>query len=98
MECCSMKGFLSYIILWVLSKKSMNGAGIAREIEKRKGNMPSPGTIYPALRELKEKGLIISDKNKAYTLTQKGNKELKSACSSFSKIFYDSKDMIQCCK
>ncbi len=54
MKCsCDMKGFLSYLILWNLSKKSMNGAKIAKELEKRKGTKPSPGTIYPALKELK---------------------------------------------
>ena len=64
-----MKGFLSYLVLWILSKKSMNGSEIAKELEKRKGSKPSPGTIYPALKELKEKGLIVSDENKVYSLT-----------------------------
>ena len=36
MECCKMKGFLSYLILWNLSKKSMTGAELAKELEKRK--------------------------------------------------------------
>ena len=44
MECCNMKGFLSYLILWMLGKKEMNGAQIATELEKRKGSKPSPGT------------------------------------------------------
>ena len=57
-----MKGFLSYLMLWMLSKKKMKGAEIALELEKRRGSKPSPGTIYPALKELKEKGLITSDK------------------------------------
>jgi len=50
MKCCDMKGFLSYLILWILKKENMNGAGIAVELEKRKGSKPSPGTIYPALK------------------------------------------------
>ncbi len=98
MKCCDMKGFLSYLILWMLSKKSMNGAEIARELEKRKGTRPSPGTIYPALKELKDKGLIMPDKNKTYSLTKKGEKELKTACSLFCKAFYDMKEMMGCCK
>lgn len=76
----------------------MTGAEIARELENRKGSKPSPGTIYPALKELKEKGLITSDKNKAYSLTKEGKNELKKACCAFCKIFYDMKDMFNCCK
>lgn len=93
MECCNMKGFLSYLILWMLAKRNMNGAEIAAELEKRKGSKPSPGTIYPALKELKEKGMIKTGRNKTYSLTKKGEKELKSACSSFCKIFYDMREM-----
>ena len=98
MKCCDMRGFLSYLMLWMLSKKSMNGAKIAKELEKRKGSKPSPGTVYPALKELREKGLIVADKNKIYSLTKKGKKELKSACASFCGMFYDMKEMSQCCK
>jgi DNA-binding PadR family transcriptional regulator len=94
-----MKGFLSYLIMWNLKKKSMNGAEIAKELEIRKGSKPSPGTIYPALKELKEKGLITADKDKTYSLSKKGEKELKSACARFCKTFYDMKDMFKCgCK
>jgi DNA-binding PadR family transcriptional regulator len=85
-------------MLWMISKKSMNGAEIAEELEKRKGSKPSPGTIYPALKELKEKGLIAADKNKVYSLTKKGEKELKDACNMFCKTFYDMKEMVGCCK
>ena len=75
----------------------MNGAEIATELGKRKGNKPSPGTIYPALKELREKGLITADKDKVYSLTKNGEKELDTACSAFHKIFYDMKDMFKCC-
>ncbi|MFH2020674.1 MAG: PadR family transcriptional regulator [archaeon] len=98
MECCDMKGFLSYLILWNLSKNSMTGAEIAKELEARKGSKPSPGTIYPALKELKEKGLITSDSKKRYMLTKDGKNEVKKACTVFCKIFYDMKDMINCCE
>lgn len=93
-----MKGFLSYLILWNLSKKNMTGAELAKEIEKRKGSKPSPGTIYPVLKELKDKGMISSDKNKVYSLTSEGKHELKKACSSFCRIFYDMKEMFHGCK
>ncbi len=92
-----MKGFLTYLLLWILSKKSMTGSEIAKELEKRKGHKPSPGTIYPALKELKEKGFLESDKEKRYSLTKKGEKELKSACYFFCRIFHDMKEMHHCC-
>ena len=93
-----MRGFLSYLILWILRSESMTGNEIAEELEKRKGTKPSPGTIYPALKELTEKGLITSDDNKVYSLTKKGHEELKKACSFFCRTFYDMKDMFKCCK
>ena len=88
-----MKGFLSYLILWILSKEKMCGTHIALELEKRRGTKPSPGTLYPALKELKENGLITCDKGKAYSLTKKGEKELKIACKDFCKTFHDFKEM-----
>ena len=98
MGCCEMKGYLSYLILWILSKKSMNGAEIGRELEKRRGSKPSPGTIYPALKELKNGGFIEVDENKIYSLTNKGKEELKSACKFFCKIFYDMEEMSDFCE
>ena len=78
-----MKGYLTYLILWNLRKKNMNGAEITREFEKRRGTKPSPGTIYPALKELKNNGLITVDDNKTYSLTSYGEKELKSGMQIF---------------
>lgn len=60
--CCDMRGMLSFLILFLLSKKPMCGSDIAKEIGKRKGEIPSPGTIYPALKGLKEAGLIKEKK------------------------------------
>jgi len=95
---CELKGYLSYLVLWIINKKSMTGAEISQELKKRRGSKPSPGTIYPVLKELKDKGLIASDKNKAYSLTEKGKKELKRSCNLFCNMFYDIKDMFDCCK
>ncbi|OIO21683.1 PadR family transcriptional regulator [Candidatus Micrarchaeota archaeon CG1_02_47_40] len=96
MKCCDMKGFLSYLILWCLKKRKMNGTEIAGELEKRKGTKPSPGTIYPALKELKGAGLVGCDARKVYFLTEKGKRELEGACGFFSRMFYDAKEMFGC--
>ena len=97
MTACEMKGFLSFIVLWLLSKEKMTGAEITLELEKRRGSKPSPGTIYPLLRYLKDKGLIV-DKNRRYTLTSKGKKELEIHLNTFFKTFCDIEDMKSCCK
>jgi len=98
MECCGMKGFLSYLVLWCLRKRSMTGAELARELERRKGVKPSPGTVYPLLKELRKAGLIASGDGKSYFLTERGENELKEACCCFCTIFYDVKEMLGFCR
>lgn len=75
----------------------MKGCEVSRELEIRRGSKPSPGTVYPVLKELKEKGLIESDEHKVYTLSEKGKKELDSALRYFSSIFFDAEEMFKCC-
>lgn len=89
-----MRGFLSFLILFMLSKKSMHGQEIANELERRKGCKPSPGTIYPALKQLKENNLIKENKigkTIEYSLTLEGKKALEHAkvqfCRTFSDVF-----------
>lgn len=96
-ECCDMKGFLSFLVLWIISKEEKKGSDIGRELEMRRGSQPSPGTLYPVLKELRKKELIKSDKNKCYSLTEKGEEELQSALNYFGRIFYDAEEMFECC-
>ena len=87
-----MRGFLSFLLLFLLSKKPMNGQDLASELERRKGERPSPGTIYPALKSLREMNWIEEKKegkNITYTLTSDGKKALKNAKGRFCKIFVD---------
>ncbi|MBI2658273.1 PadR family transcriptional regulator [Candidatus Woesearchaeota archaeon] len=91
-----MRGFLSFIVLRLISKKQMSGKEITQEIKNRKGSKPSPGTIYPVLKALSGNGFIEetkdSGKTKRYRLTSKGKKELEIATAKFCHIFYDMKD------
>ena len=90
-----MRGMLSFLILFLLSKKPMHGQEIADEMEKRKGERPSPGTIYPALKALKESGFIKEKKEGKtinYSLTGDGKKILKASKARFCKIFVDVMD------
>ena len=88
-----MRGFLSFIVLKLISKKNMSGEDIRQELKKRKGSKPSPGTIYPVLKSLSVSGFIEeakkSGKTKKYKLTKRGQKELRIATKKFCEIFYD---------
>lgn len=95
-ESCDMRGMLSFLIMWFLSKRPMYGEEIALELEKMKGNKPTPGTIYPALKHLQNNGLVTSKKdgrNIIYSLTEKGTTTSKKAfeyfCSMFEPVFKD---------
>jgi DNA-binding PadR family transcriptional regulator len=94
--CCDMRGMLSFLILWLLTKKPMFGDEIANEIGRMKGGKPTPGTIYPALKQLKESGAISSKKEGRkviYSLTEKGKTGAMEAldyfCRAFGEIFED---------
>ena len=95
---CKMKGFLSFLILWIVNKEKMTGAEIALELEKRKGHKPSPGTIYPVLKDLKEKGLLNIDEGKRYSLTKQGKDELEENINSFFDTFCDIDEMKDHCR
>lgn len=96
---CSTKGFLSLLILWMVKKQARTGAEIATELEERKGTKPSPGTIYPALKELVAKGLLKVNSKKAYSLTAKGKAELDAGLQIFCTLFSDFNEMKgSCCK
>jgi len=85
-----MRGMLSFLLLFLLSKKSMSGNELSEELKKRKGERPSPGTIYPALKQLREDKLILENrdgKNIRYILTARGKEGLKIAKAQFCRTF-----------
>lgn len=91
-DCCDMRGMLSFQILWELGKGPMNGQELAEQIGLRRGTKPSPGTIYPALKELAQKNLIHPEKKGRqviYTLTQEGRVGLEVATRYFYKVFHE---------
>ncbi len=91
-DCCDMRGMLSFQILWELGKKPMNGQELAVQIGLRRGTKPSPGTIYPALKELTQKNLIMGEKKGReviYALTDEGRIGLEEASRYFYKVFHE---------
>ena len=89
-DCCDMRGFLGFLILFLLSSKPMHGQELADEIAKRKGEKPSPGTIYPALKGLKELGFLEEQKEGktiTYSLSTQGKNALRIAKRRFTRTF-----------
>ncbi|MEM4255410.1 MAG: PadR family transcriptional regulator [Candidatus Norongarragalinales archaeon] len=90
--CCDMRGMLSFLLLFLISKKPMHGKEIADELERRKGERPSPGTIYPALKALKQSGFVKekkSGKTITYTITDSGKRALKVSRDRFCRTFVE---------
>jgi len=93
---CDMKGFLSFVVLRLINNHPMCGQSIRDEIAARKGSMPSPGTIYPVLRQLSDAGWIRevaceNSKEKRYEITASGKKEAALATKRFVTYFSDMK-------
>lgn len=91
-ECCDMRGLLSFTLLWVLSKREMYGQELADELERRRGTRPNPGTLYPALSELEKNGFVDARKEgrkKIYTLTSDGCVGIQNACERFYQMYGD---------
>jgi len=85
-----MRGMLSFMLLWLLSKRAMYGQELADEIAKRKGEKPNPGTIYPALKDLKNRHLIqvrVQGRKTVYELTREGRTGVTEATIYFTRAF-----------
>lgn len=76
------KGFLKMIILKIIYDKPMHGYDIIHEIcERTHGNWePSPGSVYPALEYLMNKGYISMEeieRKKIYSITPEGKEVIR---------------------
>jgi len=54
------RGDIRSAILLLLDEEPRNGYGVMQEIEERSGGIwrPSPGSVYPALSQVEEEGLV----------------------------------------
>ena len=85
-----IKGLLSFHILSLLSKKLLCGDELADIIGNKKYGKLTPGTIYPALKYLRENKLIKfkqKGRKKIYNLTKKGLIEYKIIKRIFKRMF-----------
>jgi len=84
-----LKNLLKFQILYYLSKKNLCGDELADLISVNKRKL-TPGTIYPALKFLKEKKLIKykqKGRKKNYYLTKKGKEEYRLVRNLFNRMF-----------
>ncbi len=73
------------MILWLLNKHPSSGYKIVKELEKLTSVNFHPGTVYPILYEMEQKGLIKGEwsqkgrrRIKHYSITTEGNKILNN--------------------
>ena len=71
------RGDVRAAILLLLEEEPRNGYGLMQEVEQRSEGAwrPSPGSIYPALSQLEDEGLIApvsAEQGKAFALTDAG--------------------------
>src|SRR4051794_35175259 len=71
------RGDVRAAMLVLLDDEPRNGYGLMQEIESRSGGVwrPSPGSVYPALQQLEDEGLVRSVESggrRQYELTDEG--------------------------
>jgi DNA-binding PadR family transcriptional regulator len=70
------RGDVRAALLVLLAEEPRNGYQLMQEIEQRSDGAwrPSPGSVYPALQQLEDEGLVRveGEGRKAYTLTDEG--------------------------
>jgi DNA-binding PadR family transcriptional regulator len=71
------RGDVRAALLLLLEEEPRNGYQLMEEIERRSGGAwrPSPGSVYPALAQLEDEGLIRSDEGagrRSFELTDEG--------------------------
>jgi DNA-binding PadR family transcriptional regulator len=71
------RGDVRAALLVLLDEQPLNGYGLMQEIERRSDGAwrPSPGSVYPALSQLEDEGMVRAeelDGRKQYALTDTG--------------------------
>src|SRR5581483_7541315 len=75
------RGDVRHALLLLLAEEPRNGYQLMQTIEERSGGRwrPSPGSVYPALAQLEDEGLIRStdqDSGRAFEITDAGREHL----------------------
>ncbi len=91
-----LRGTLDLLILRTLTLNRDHGVGIARRIQQiTKGTFDvKPGSLFPALHRLEEKGWLASEwgesenlrRAKYYKLTKTGRKQIESEMANWKRV------------
>lgn len=91
-----LRGTLDLLILRTLTLNRDHGVGIARRIQQiTKGTFDvKPGSLFPALHRLEEKGWLASEwgesenlrRAKYYKLTKAGRKQIESEMANWKRV------------
>jgi DNA-binding PadR family transcriptional regulator len=78
------RGDVRAALLTLLAEEPRNGYQLMQEIERRSEGVwrPSPGSVYPALQQLEDEGLVRSDESegrKLFHLTEAGREAAAAA-------------------
>ncbi len=75
----TLRGFNRGVILWLISKKTMSGYAVVKELQRLTGQKFHQGIVYPLLYEQEKNGLIKGTwvqrgkvRIKNYEITEKG--------------------------
>jgi DNA-binding PadR family transcriptional regulator len=77
------RGDVRAALLVLLEEEPRNGYGLMQEIEQRSDGAwrPSPGSVYPALQQLEDEGLVRAEESagrRAFTLTDEGRAHVEA--------------------
>jgi len=91
-----LRGTLDLLILQALTLDPHHGLGVARRVEQltRGAFQVNPGSLFPALHRLEERGWLKSEwgasatnrKAKYYRLTVAGRRQLKAETANWARI------------
>lgn len=84
-----------FFILCVLNSRAMHGYEIGKAVESITDGCcsPTPGALYPVLRDFEAGGYVVCSaehvqgrKRKVYTLTEKGREAFRVAVSAWTEV------------
>jgi PadR family transcriptional regulator PadR len=91
-----LRGTLDLLILQALTLEPNHGLSVARRVEQitQGGFQINPGSLFPALHRLEQRGLLKSEwgssetnrKAKYYQLTAAGRRQLKTETENWKRI------------
>ena len=90
-----LSGFIRLHVLYHASKEEVFGLGLIEELRGH-GYKLSPGTIYPMLHGMEQKGylrsrelLVDSKQRKLYSITAEGEKALQASKRQLKELFHE---------